>query len=107
MSKWIVHPKIAKWGKQMFGKKSPLIASKKFDKIMSEPYSKEGWVVIPLKPPPIDKDINDFLDKARQSFIQNPGTPYCAFCWIELELNKDGDICCPKCGFTIEMKEEE
>jgi len=75
ISKWIVHPKIAKWGKQTFGKKSPLIASKKFDKmICGADYSKEKdksvWVVLPLAPPPIDKDLADFIEKMRQKLAK-------------------------------------
>ena len=114
ISKWIVHPKIAKWGKQTFGKKSPLIASKKFDKIISEPYSKEGWAVMPTKPLPENEEIANFLlwKNFQNSIIENPGTPHCAKCWfskrimVPFELNEDGDLECVGCGFIIPVKKE-
>ena len=80
--------------------------NEEFDKIMSEPYSKEGWAVMPLKKPPIDKDLNDFLEKARQSFIQNPGTPLCIRCFHEFEIKEDC-IICPICGNTVYLSPEE
>ena len=101
MSKWIVHPKIAKWGKQMFGKKSPLMASKEFDKIMCEPYSKEGWVVMPTKPLPDNEVLAHFLKAAKKSFMENPGIPLCSSCLTELELDDDGNIWCSNCEWVI------
>ena len=77
-----------------------------FDEIMSKPYSKDGWVVRPLAKPPIDKHINEFLEKVRQSFLSKPGIPYCAKCLVKLEF--DGDrIHCPKCGLEIHETQRE
>ena len=81
--------------------------NEEFDKIMTEPYSRKGWAVMPTKPLPENEEIANFIKSLQKSLIENPGIPYCASCWVELELNKDGDICCPKCGFTIEVKKEE
>ena len=72
-----------------------------YDHLMSLPYSKEGWVVMPLKKPPIDKDLNDFIEKMR---LSNMGVPYCWHCWEELQLNENNDIYCPNCGLVIEVK---
>ncbi len=74
---------------------------KEFDEIMSKPYSKDGWVVRPLAKPPIDKHINKFLENVRQSFLSNPGIPYCAECLVELEFDEEDRIYCPKCGLVI------
>ena len=80
--------------------------SKEFDEIMSEPYSKDGWVVKILAKPPIDEYINEFLEKVRQSFLSNPGIPYCAKCLVELEFDENS-IYCPKCRWVIyETKRE-
>jgi len=78
-----------------------------FDRIMSESSSEGTWVVLPLAKPPIDKGIADFLEKARKSFFENMSIPVCAKCWVEVELNDNGDIYCPECEMIIEVKGDE
>ena len=55
-------------------------------------------------------DTKEFLLKLHQSYLDNPGEPNCATCWrdnevtVPFELNEDGDLECPGCGFVIEVK---
>ena len=80
--------------------------NKEFDKIMTEPYSKEGWVVMPTKPLPENEEIANFIKSLQKSWLENPGDPYCAKCWIKLELNENEDIWCPECGLVIQVGKE-
>ena len=93
--------------------------NEEFDKIMTEPYSKEGWVVMPTKPLPENEeieignllipengDMDVFLEKFRQSWLELPGIPICAVCYSGLELNKKGNICCPHCKWEIIVEKE-
>lgn len=74
-------------------------------------YSKEAdktvWAVFPTEPLPENEEIANFIKSVQKSTIENPGIPYCALCWIEIELNEDGDIWCPECGLVIKVEKEK
>ena len=86
--------------------------NEEFDKIMTEPYSRKGWAVMPTKPLPENEEIANFLKAAKKSIMENPGIPYCAKCWVDkrimvpFELNEDGDLECVDCDFIIAVKKK-
>ena len=77
-----------------------------YDHLMSLPYSKEGWAVMPTKPLPENEEIANFLKAAKKSFMENPGIPLCSNCLAELELNEKDNICCPHCKWEIIVEKE-
>ena len=88
-----------------------MITSEEFDKmICGADYSKEKdksvWVVIPTKPLPENGDMDVFLERFRQSWLELPGIPIYAVCYSGLELNEKGNICCPHCKWEIIVEGE-
>ena len=55
--------------------------------------------------------MSSFIEKLCQSYIDNPGTPYCAKCFhnayfeSEFELDEEGNLSCPNCGLVIEVED--
>ncbi len=51
-------------------------------------------------------ELDNLLESMHRSFLDEPGEPYCARCWYEvdfaslLELNENGDFSCSNCGMV-------